>query len=61
MRAFGQYIDYAEWFARVKRGEKPPPGGVSTSEMALHTRVLQLEYQDKLDRMLSGTKEPSDG
>lgn len=45
MRAFGLWLDYAEWKQRVHEGLEKPPEGDSLADMARSVIYLEEEYR----------------
>ena len=54
MTAFGRWLDYAEWKARVQAGLEDPPEGDTVSDMARSVLTLHREYTDLAEAFLHG-------
>lgn len=53
MRAFGLYLDYAEWFNKVKAGLDEPPTGEGIPDMARGVKHCQENYHDQVEAYLT--------
>lgn len=56
MKAFGLWLDYAEWKGRVQAGIEDPPEGEDVSDMARSVVSLHHDYQDLAEAYLKERK-----
>lgn len=57
MRAYGQYLDWVEWFAAIKRGDEDCPEELTYHDFAMEAKSREAMWQEKMNQFIHQTTE----